>query len=72
MCALINDDIFLITVVVACFFALKKVFLEEREKEREISPLFSLSLSLMKKKAQTQKTTKKRTRKLREKREKKN
>jgi hypothetical protein len=30
------------------------VFLEEREKKREISPLFSLSLSLMKKKAQTQ------------------
>jgi len=33
------------------------VFLEERK--RESSPLFSLSLSLMKKKAQTQKTTKK-------------
>jgi len=47
VCVLLNDDIFLITVVALK----KKCFFEEREKERHFTSFLSLSLSLMKKKA---------------------
>ena len=58
-------------------FALKKVFLEEREKKRDISPLFSLSLSSDEKKStdtrqnNKKEHTTKEDLKMREKREKK-